>query len=69
MELMHFGSNLKKVRIKNGYTQQQLSDLLSISRETISKWERNQYFPNLEYIVEICNILNITIDDLCKGED
>ena len=36
---MSFGTNLKKTRTENGYTQEQFSELLGVSRQAVSLWE------------------------------
>lgn len=50
-------------------SQQQLGDLLKISRQLISKWERGESYPNIEMLIHLSDIFNITIDVLLKGDD
>lgn len=62
-----FKENIIKYRTKNNLTLQNLSDKINISRQTISKWEKGESYPNIDTFYEICNILNLKPSSLiCK---
>lgn len=61
--------NLIKHRKASGITQADLAEKLNYSDKAISKWERGEALPDLEVLVEICNIYGITLNDLMLGED
>ena len=61
---MSFGDNLKRLRVKANLTQEQLAIKLNISRQSISKWERDVGLPNLTYLKPLSKILKCTIEDL-----
>ena len=59
-----FGSCLKSVREKAGYTQQEIARKLSVSRSTLGMWEINQSEPNLAYLIKLSSILGVSTDEL-----
>jgi len=65
---MNFPQKLKEERLKHEMSQQQLGELLSISRQSISKWERGEGYPSIESLIQLSEIFNITIDELLKGD-
>ena len=48
-----FGELLQMLRKEKGWTQQQLADLLSVTNKTVSKWERNEAYPETSTLLEI----------------
>ncbi|WP_251521267.1 MULTISPECIES: helix-turn-helix domain-containing protein [Staphylococcus] len=66
---MKFHSKLKEERKKLNLSQDDLAQKLNISRQSISKWEREKGYPNIETLIELSEIFNITIDELLKGDD
>ena len=61
---MKFGDKLIKLRKKNGLSQEELAAKLNVSRQSVSKWESNNTYPETDKIVQICNIFDCTMDDL-----
>lgn len=55
---------IKKLRLKNHYSQYTLADRLNISRQAISKWERAESIPSRETLLKLSKIFNISINDL-----
>lgn len=62
-----FGYQLTYFRKKKRLTQQNLADYLMVSRQIISKWELNESYPSLPMLVNLSEILEVTIDDLIGG--
>lgn len=54
-----FKENIANYRTKHNFTLQNLSDKIQISRQTISKWEKGESYPNIDTFYDICNILKI----------
>ena len=50
---MTLGDKLSKLRKENNYTQEQLADVLGVSRQAISKWESNITYPETEKLLII----------------
>lgn len=61
---MKFGDKLIQLRKKNGLSQEELAAKLNVSRQSVSKWESNNTYPETDKIVQICNIFDCTMDDL-----
>lgn len=68
--------NLKKIRKDHNLSQEQLSELLGVSRQAISKWESSAAYPEMDKVIQICNEFNLNIDDLlnkdireCKNQE
>lgn len=66
---MNFGQNLQFLRkLHNGMTQEELAERMNVSRQTVSKWELDGAFPEIDKIIELCNIFSCTMDQLVRGE-
>ncbi|ATO45511.1 hypothetical protein C5L30_001996 [Companilactobacillus farciminis] len=65
---MDFGAQMKKLRTSRGLTQGQVAQKLNVSRQTISSWENNRNLPDLEMVVLIARIFNISLDNLILGD-
>ena len=55
-------------RKKNGWSQEELAQMLSVSRQSVSKWESAQAVPDLNRIIQMANIFNVSTDYLLKDE-
>lgn len=60
-------NNLKLLRKKYGYTQEQIAEKLGVSRQTIAKWERGECLPDIENIIALSDIYEITVDSLVRN--
>ena len=61
---MKFNERLLELRKKKGWSQEELAYKLDVSRQTISKWEAGQTTPELEKLVKLSEIFEITVDEL-----
>ena len=61
---MKFCEKLQKLRKDRGYSQEQLADLLEVSRQSVSKWESGTTYPEMDKLLSLCKIFNVTLDDL-----
>lgn len=64
MSLYKFSTNLKNLRLSKGLTQKQLSDILNVSRQTISNYENGSNEPDFYMIAKIADYFNCSIDSL-----
>ena len=62
-----FGELLLKLRKEKGWTQQRLADLLNVTNKTVSKWERNEAYPETATLIELSKLFQISVDDLLNG--
>ena len=61
---MKFCEKLAKQRKNNNLSQEQLAEMLSVSRQAVSKWENGSSYPDMDKIISISKILNCTLEDL-----
>ncbi|MBD5139199.1 MAG: helix-turn-helix transcriptional regulator [Ruminococcus sp.] len=61
---LYIGENLKKQRKLRELTQEQLADILGVSFQSVSKWERGEGYPDIEMLPTIANCFGITVDEL-----
>ena len=66
---MTTGEKLQKLRKDNNYTQEDLADILQVSRQSISKWESDSSFPETEKLVALGKLYKVTIDYLLNNEN
>lgn len=64
---MNLGHNIYYYRKQKNMTQDQLADAIDVSFQTVSAWERDEYAPQLEKLIRIADVLDVSLDDLCKG--
>ncbi len=66
---MSFGKNLQSLRRMSGnMTQEALAEKLNISRQTVSKWELDAAYPEMDKSIELCNLFNCSLDNLFREE-
>lgn len=63
---MTLGEKLSKLRKENNYTQEQLADVLGVSRQAISKWESNITYPETDKLIRISELFHCSLDYLLK---
>lgn len=65
---MSLGEKLLKLRKKKGLSQEEVADILHVTRQTVSKWETDQSMPDFDKVVPICNLYEISTEELFHGE-
>ncbi|VTS12246.1 helix-turn-helix domain-containing protein [Streptococcus pseudoporcinus] len=65
----NFAKQLKKYRLEKNYSQDTLADQLFISRQAISKWENGDSTPDLENLIKLAEIFDVTLDQLVRGKE
>lgn len=66
---MEFGKKLYELRKQKGLTQEELAEILYVSRTAISKWESGRGFPNIESLKSISKYFSVSLDQLISGEE
>ena len=64
---MSFGETLQKLRKQKGWSQEELAERLELTRQTVSKWELEQSTPDLDYIIKLCDLFQVSADYLIRG--
>ena len=65
---MNIGENIYKYRTANNMSQTDLANALEVSRQSVSKWENNSAVPDLERIIKMSKLFDVTLDELVYGE-
>ncbi|MGN0575212.1 MAG: helix-turn-helix domain-containing protein [Ruminococcus sp.] len=63
---MTLGEKISKLRRENNYTQEQLSELLGVSRQSVSKWESDTAYPETSKLIRLSELFSCTTDYLLK---
>lgn len=65
---MNLGENLITLRKIKNISQEELAEMLEVSRQAVSKWESGGCYPEIEKLLKICEIFNCSIDTIMKGK-
>lgn len=65
---MIFSEKLQLIRKSKGFTQEELAEKLEVSRQAVAKWESGQVYPDINNLIQISNIFNVTVDYLVKDQ-
>ena len=68
MDQIKIGKFIAECRKQKNLTQLQLADKLGITDKAISKWERGKAMPDTSIMIELCDILEINVNELLSGE-
>ena len=68
MDQVKIGKFIAERRKKIGLTQMQLAEKLNITDRAISKWENGKSMPDSSIMLELCDVLKISVNDLLNGE-
>ena len=62
------GCKIKAARIEKKLTQEQVAELLGVSRQTISNWENEKSYPDIISVIKMSECYDVSLDYLLKGE-
>ena len=65
---MELGKQIKKYRTDKQLSQEQLSERIFVSRQTISNWENDKNYPDIKSLLLLSEVFEISLDDLVKGD-
>ena len=65
---MKFADNLKNLRKRRNISQEQLAEKVGVSRQSVSKWETSEAYPEMNNILELCKIFKCNISDLVNDK-
>ena len=66
---MEFSNRLHKLRKDRGLTQEELAEILHVSRAAVSKWESGRGFPNIASLKDIGQVFGVTVDSLLSADE
>lgn len=65
---MNFGINIANLRKKNNFSQEELAEMVGVTRQTISKWELGETTPDINQAKVLSKIFNISLDKLVNND-
>lgn len=65
---MNLGKTIQDLRKKKDLTQEQLAKKIDVSKKTISKWENDETYPDIEHLKKLCKIFKVDIENLVQGK-
>lgn len=65
---MTLGNRLQRLRQRQGLSQDALAEKLGVSRQTVSKWERDEAVPEVEKLLRLSELYGVSLDELVKGD-
>lgn len=65
---MELAKNLQYLRKRDKITQEELADKLDVSRQAVSKWETGEAYPETEKLLVLCDMFDVTLDELMRGD-
>ena len=66
--IMTIGEKILKLRVAAGLSQEQLAEKAEVSRQSVSKWEMNQSLPQIDKVLLLCNLFNVSADELLQDK-
>ena len=63
---MSLGTNLSRLRSRSGLSQDALAEKMGVSRQSVSKWENDSSVPELEKLIRLAEIFDVTLDELVR---
>ena len=65
---MELGTHIKEHRARLGISQEQLAEAIFVSRQTISNWETDRTYPDVQSLLLLSNLFETSVDELIKGD-
>ena len=65
---MEFSSKIREVRKKENLTQEEFAEKIFVSRNAVAKWETNRGYPDIQNLITISDVFEISLDELIKKD-
>ena len=65
---MTLGERICQYRVQRRLSQQEVAEKLEVSRQSVSKWETDGAVPELDKLVKLCELFEVSLDELVRGE-
>ena len=66
---MEIGNRIQELRKKKNISQEELANVMNVSRQAVSKWESNLSVPDIEKIIDLCEYFQVSADYLLMGKE
>lgn len=67
--MLEIGKKIKELRLSKKLTQKDLAQILNVTPQAISKWERNESNPDIQMLVTLSKYFNISVDDILGNKN
>lgn len=69
LDFQAVGEQIHKLRVRNGYSQDGLAEVLFVTRQAVSRWELGQTLPSVDNLAELCKLFRVSFEELlCMGQ-
>ena len=65
---MNIAEKIKKIRESEKLTQEQFAEKINVSRNAVAKWETNRGYPDIQNLITISEVFNVSLDELVKED-
>lgn len=65
---MSIGEQLKKLRESKGFSQEDVAKKIGVTRQAVYKWENDKSYPDIDNLILLSEMYNVTLDELIKGK-
>ena len=65
---MSIGSNIKKIKEEKKLTQENIADMLNVSYQAVSSWERDEYRPDIDNLINLAKKLDVSLSSLVEDK-
>ncbi len=65
---VNLGEQLQKLREEKQISREELAGEMNVSRQAVYKWENNKGYPDIENLIKLSELYNVTLDELIKGD-
>lgn len=62
MDMQSIGKRIKEIRVERGLSQQRMGEILSVSQDTVSLWEKGKSVPTAEFLIAISKSFDVSVD-------
>lgn len=66
---MIIGEQLRTARVQSGMSQEQLAEVLAVSRQTISNWENSRSYSDIERVMRMSELYHLSLDEMLRGDE
>lgn len=68
MVKLNLGEQLKRLREEKNLSREELAQEMNVSRQAVYKWESNKGYPDIENLIKLSDLYNVTLDELIKDD-
>jgi len=65
---LNLGEQLQRLREEKKLSREELAQAMNVSRQAVYKWENNKGYPDIENLIKLSDLYNVTLDELIKGD-